>query len=147
VTDGTPISVTLGATTSGIDFDLLTGGTIQGTVTEEGSAAPLDSGWVRIFDAGGAYLTSGYPNSSGDYETSLGLATGTYYAATSSFEGYFEELYSEISCAESCTITDGTPITVTLGSTMTGVDFTLGGSIFIGDFESGDLSAWSRTVP
>ena len=73
---------------------------------------------------------------------------GTYYARTYSFEGYFEELYSEISCDPSCTVTDGTPIAVTLGSTTGGIDFTLlGWSAFADGFESGDLSAWSRTVP
>ncbi|MGB5657857.1 MAG: hypothetical protein WBO54_00105, partial [Thermoanaerobaculia bacterium] len=125
VTDGTPVSVTLGATTPGIDFDLLTGGTIEGTVTEEGSSVPLDSGYVRIFDTVGSYLTSAYPDGSGDYETSIGLGTGTYYAATSSFSGYLDELYDDLPCHSGCTFTDGTPISVTAGATTSGIDFGL----------------------
>jgi len=148
VTSGTPISVTAGFTTSGIDFELAVGGIISGTVTDEVTGLPLDFGYINIYNASGNYITRGYPDSSGLYVSQLALETGTYYAHTYSFENYFEELYSEISCDPSCTVTDGTPIVVTLGSTKTGIDFTLlGSSAFADGFESGDLSAWSRTVP
>jgi len=147
VTDGTPILVTAGFTVTGIDFELAVGGRISGTVTDEHSGLPLDFGNVQIFNASGSLVTRGYPNSSGVYSTDTALLAGTYYARTWSFEDYDEELYSEISCALSCTVTDGTPIAVTLGSTTTGIDFTLGESVFADGFESGDLSAWSGTVP
>ncbi|MGB5162492.1 MAG: hypothetical protein WBP10_17220 [Thermoanaerobaculia bacterium] len=147
VTDGTAVLVTAGLTTTGIDFELEKGGVISGTVTDEVTGLPLDFGYVNIYNDSGSYITRGYTGSSGLYVSETALAAGTYYARTWSFEGYFEELYSEIFCDPSCTITDGTPISVSLGSTTTGVDFTLGGSIFIDGFESGDLSAWSRTMP
>lgn len=147
VTNGTAVLVTAGLTTTGIDFELEKGGVISGTVTDEVTGLPLDFGYVNIYNDSGSYITRGYTGSSGLYISETALEAGTYYARTNSFEGYFEELYSEISCEPSCTVTDGTPIAVTLGSTTTGVDFTLGGSIFIDGFESGDFTAWSKTVP
>ncbi|NIA01617.1 MAG: hypothetical protein GWO83_00555 [Bacteroidia bacterium] len=146
VTDGTPILVTAGSTTSGIDFELTAGGLISGTVTDGRTGLPLDSGRVNIYNDTGGYVTRGYPDSSGQYTVQKALETGTYYARTWYFDDYFDELYSEISCALSCTVTDGTPIAVTLGSTTTGVDFALGESVFADGFESGDLSDWSGAV-
>ena len=46
VSFGTPIAVTSGATTSGIDFPLDQGGTISGTVVADGTSAPLE--WRRV---------------------------------------------------------------------------------------------------
>lgn len=146
ITDGTPIGVTAGSTTAGIDFELTAGGMISGTVTDEVTGLPLDFGYVNIYNASGTYITRGYPDSSGLYTLQAALEAGAYYARTGSFEGYFEELYSEISCALSCTITSGTPISVTLGSETTGIDFTLDRSVFADGFESGNLASWSATV-
>lgn len=145
-TDGTPIPVTAGLTTSSIDFELAAGGLISGTVTDARTGSPLDFGRVYIYNATGGYVTRGYPDSSGDYTVQKALEAGTYFARTWSFEDYFEELYSEISCALDCTITSGTPISVTLGSETTGIDFTLDRSVFADGFESGNLSSWSATV-
>ena len=146
VTDGTPILVTAGLTTSSIDFELAVGGLISGTVTDARTGSPLDFGRVSIYNATGGYVTRGYPDSSGDYTVQKTLEAGTYYARTWSFEDYFEELYSEISCALDCTITSGTPIAVTLGFVTTDIDFTLIESIFADGFESGNLTSWSSTV-
>ena len=131
VTEGSAVGVTSGSTTSGIDIALVLGGSISGTVTVDGSGAPLDTGYVRIYDGSGNSLLSAYPNSSGSYETAEGLPSGTYFARARSFEGYLEELYDDISCAFGCTTTEGTPILVTEGSPTTGIDFELaqGGGI------------------
>jgi hypothetical protein len=103
---------------------------------------------VNLYNSSGNYVGRGYPDSSGLYSCETALETGTYYARTYSFEDYFEELYSEISCEPSCTVTDGTPIAVTLGSTTSGIDFTLlGWTMFADGFESGDVSAWTTTKP
>ena len=138
--------MTLGATTTGIDFELALGGLISGTVTDESSHTALDDGYIDIFDAGGTWVTSGWTDDTGNYISSAGLPSGAYIARTWSFDAYDEQLYSGISCALICTITDGTPITVTLGSTSGGIDFALGQSVFADGFESGDHSEWSRTV-
>lgn len=147
VTDGTAILVTAGSTTTGIDFELLAGGLISGTVTDQLTGLPLDFGRVDIYNATGSYMTRDYTDSSGQYTSENALPAGTYYARTWSFEGYIEELFDDISCADGCVITSGTPIVVTLGSTTSGIDFDLDGSIFLDGFESGDASGWSKTIP
>jgi hypothetical protein len=131
VTSGTPISVTVGTTTTGVNFGLAAGGRISGTVTDAATSTPLASVSVRIYNSGGSQVTSGNTNSSGVYTTSRGLPSGTYYVRTSNSQGYLDELYDNIACAGSCTVTGGTAITVTAGATTTGIDFglALGGRI------------------
>ncbi len=126
VTAGTPISVTAGSTTTGIDFGLLSGGRVSGRVTDVATGLPLANVQVRVYNAGGTRVTSVNTNSSGVYATSTGLSAGTYYARTSNTLGYIEELYNDISCPGGvCTVTTGAPISVTAGSTTTGIDFGL----------------------
>ncbi len=125
VTGGTPITVTVGATTTGIDFGLAPGGRISGTVTDAGTSLPVANVQVRIYNSSGSQLTSSNTNSSGFYTTSTGLLSGTYYARTSNSLGYIDELYNNIPCPGSCTVTSGTPISVTTGTTTTGIDFGL----------------------
>jgi len=126
VTSGSPISVSLGTTTTGIDFGLVQGGRISGTVTDATTGLPLGSVTVRIYNSGGTQLTSRNTNSSGVYTTTTGLPAGTYFARTSNSQGYLDELYDNISCpSSSCSVTSGTPIGVTVGTTTTGIDFGL----------------------
>jgi Carboxypeptidase regulatory-like domain len=131
VTSGTAISVTVGMTTTGIDFALAAGGRISGTVTDAGTALPLTSTSVYVYSSSGSQVTRGYTDSSGVYTTESGLPSGTYYARTSNSKGYIDELYNNIACPGSCTATSGTAITVTVGMTTSGIDFGLarGGGI------------------
>jgi hypothetical protein len=123
-TSGTPITVTTGATTSGINFALALGGRISGTVTDGATAAPIANVNVDIFDATGQFVTSGFTEGSGNYITAGGLPSGTYYARTNNFAGYVNKLYNNITCL-TCNPTSGTPITVTAGSTTSGISFSL----------------------
>jgi 5-hydroxyisourate hydrolase-like protein (transthyretin family) len=126
VTSGSPVTVTAGSTTGGVDFALAGGGRISGTVTDAATGLPLAGVQVRLYNAAGTYLTYGYSNSSGVYVTAAGLSFGTYYARTSNGLGYIEELYEDTPCpGGACTVTGGTPVTVALGSTTTGIDFGL----------------------
>lgn len=130
---GTPIVVTAGVTTAGKDFALTSGGRISGVVTSAVTTAPIPFVvTVQIFDAVGANLGFVGTDASGVYITS-GLPAGTYYVRTSNFVGFVDELYDNIPCptALSCTITSGTPISVTVGVTTGGVNFALsvGGSV------------------
>ena len=125
VTTGTPITVTAGATTSGIDFALAPGGRISGTVTEAVTDAPLANVTVGIYDSSGVAVTEGFTDSSGNYISEAGLPAGTYYAQTFNSQGYIDELYNNIACAFGCTVTTGTSITVTAGSTTSGINFAL----------------------
>ena len=131
VTTGTPITVSSGATTSGVDFGLAQGGTVGGRVTDAATAAPLADVQVEIYDSSGSSVDYAYTDGSGQYVTTTGLPAGTYYARTYNWIGYFDELYDDILCTVSCPTTGGTPVPVTAGATTTGIDFALtrGGQI------------------
>jgi ribosomal protein L30E len=124
-TSGTPIAVTVGATTSGIDFVLTAGGVIAGTVTDAVTGAPLYMVEVDVYDASNVQVTYSWTNSSGAYSTT-GLTPGTYYVKTSGSANYVGELYNNLPCiGGSCTPNAGTPVAVTAGSTTGGIDFGL----------------------
>jgi hypothetical protein len=131
-TTGDPIAVTVGATTSGIDFGLDAGGRVSGTVVDSSTMAGIDYSSVRILDSSGTILTSGSVNAAGAYTTSAGLPTGTYYARTYNWDGYIDELYDDVPCpGGSCETTPGTPISVVAPSTTSGIDFALDPGGFI----------------
>lgn len=124
-TNGTPISVTQGRTTAGIDFGLTLGGAIAGSITEAGTGDPLPSTAVNFWDSGGSIVTSGSVDPAGNYVSSDGLPTGSYFAATYVFSLHINELYDDIPCPFGCSVTSGTPIPVTVGTTTPGIDFEL----------------------
>ena len=131
---GDPIPVVQDAVTAGIDFALAQGGTISGTITEDGTGAPLQGIDLDVFDAQGRFLSvspNPFTDLNGDYVI-VGLPTGTYFveADPSSSQGYIDELYDDIPCL-GCDPTTGTPIAVTAPNDTPGIDFALepGGSI------------------
>jgi hypothetical protein len=125
VTGGLPVTVTAGATTTGINFGLAQGGRISGTVTDAVTGLPLATVLVRIVNSSGTNLTSGTTNGSGVYTTSSGLPSGSYYARTSA-PGYMDELYDNVPClGGGCTPTSGTVVTVAAGATTAGISFVL----------------------
>jgi hypothetical protein len=133
ITTATPIAVTVGATTSGINFALLPGGSITGTVTDAGTAAPLANVTVEIASSAGAFVVGAATNASGVY-TVGGLPAGSYFARTfvSTAQNYLDEAYNNIPCAlGACVITTATPIAVSVGATTSGINFALqpGGTI------------------
>ena len=121
-----PISVSGGASTTNISFALTPGGRVAGTVTEEGTGAPVPFIAVHVYDGNGAWVGLGETNAAGQYLTYQGLPTGTYYARTLNESGLLDELYdNQIVCFPNCLPTDGTPVPVTLGATTTSVNFAL----------------------
>jgi hypothetical protein len=130
-TVGTAVAVTAPNTTPGIDFELAAGGNIAGNITDSDTNLPLGDVLVGIHDTTGLLIAFGASSATGDYSILSGLPTGSFFAATGNLDGYVDELYDDIACtAGLCTITGGTPIAVTLGSTTSGIDFSLsrGGS-------------------
>ena len=138
VTSGTPVVVN-GATVSGINFALVSGGRISGKVTDASTATTLQNVAVQIFSSTGVNLGSTNTDSSGNYSTS-GLPAGTYYVRTSTgllFQFnpplvFVDQLWNGTSCVPFClNPTAGTPVTVTNSITTTGINFALsrGGSI------------------
>jgi hypothetical protein len=139
---GTPISVTEGAITSGINFALALGGKISGTVTNALNAAPLQNVNLRIYNSLGVQVAAANSNASGIYTVTTGLTTGTYYVRAFSGQGFISQSYMSINCT-TCTPTLGTPITVTAPATTTGINFALnaGGRI------SGIITDSSTAMP
>lgn len=130
VTSGTPILVTEPSTTSGIDFALLPGGSISGTVTLAGAGTPIGNVEVDIYDSAGSWLADAYTLGTNGTYTAVGLAAGTYYAVTKSINSggsYIDQIYNGISCPvlSMCTVTSGMAIVVTEPLTTTGIDFAL----------------------
>lgn len=123
VTTGTPISVTLGSETSGVDFALDLGGTIAGTVTDASTTSPLGGVEVRIYDSSGIWRTTRFTAGNGTY-TVVGLPSGNYFTRTLSSD-YLDEVYDDVPCEPDCAPTTGTPISVVAGSPTAGIDFAL----------------------
>lgn len=119
---GRPIAVTVGATTSGIDFALSAGGAIEGRVTDDDTGADLDRASVVVYNSGGSFVTSGR-TSAGDYTVGK-LCTGNYHALARGPQGktYVPELYRETTCS-GCSVSLGTPISVTAGAVTRGIHF------------------------
>jgi hypothetical protein len=123
-TTGTPITVTAGSTTGGVDFAVAGGGRIEGTLTRAADGLPV-SGWVTLYDAAGSAVAGSIVDGSGFYRSSRGLPTGTYFALASDLAGAYDtELYNNKSC-NSCDPTTGDVITVTSPAATTGIDFSL----------------------
>ena len=132
VTTTTPINVTTGVTTPGINFALPAAGRITGTVKSAATNGVLSGVAVRIYNSTATTYTSAVTDASGVYSfSSAVLGPGTYFLRTANSLGYVDQLYSGFSCpGGACTITSGTPVVLSAGATAT-ADFslTLSGSI------------------
>ncbi|MDQ1348380.1 MAG: hypothetical protein QG573_1754 [Acidobacteriota bacterium] len=132
--DGELVAVTVGATTSGIDFDLPLGGSISGTVTELGSGLALGNAWLEAYISDGQSSLQGFnsvsTNSDGSYSI-IGLPSGTYRVRVFDYDGHLSELFDNRPCALSCDLLGGDTVNVTAPSQSTGVNFALalGGQI------------------
>src|SRR5262245_26635071 len=73
----TPVTVSTGATTSGINAQLEAGARFSGQVTGAG-IGPLQSTQVIVYDSQGQYAASAYTDAAGNYTTSPGLPSGSY---------------------------------------------------------------------
>ncbi len=130
-TDGTPVTVTVGTTTPGIEFVLSDSGAISGTVTAEATGDPLSDIGVAVYDASGRRVA--HTESAGGGYTVFGLAEGPYFVGASS-AAWVGEVYDGVACENAgcvacedprCDPTTGTPVTVGFGMPVEGIDFTL----------------------
>jgi 5-hydroxyisourate hydrolase-like protein (transthyretin family) len=124
-TAGTGVAVSLGSTTTGVNFALASGGRVEGTVTDSATGLPLGDATVFILDASGFAVSSGRTDSRGRYRSGAGLVAGTYFARTSNQTGHLNELYANVPCSSGCPVDLGTAFTVALGGTTTGINFGL----------------------
>jgi hypothetical protein len=126
IASGTPIAVTAGSITAGIDFSL-DGASISGTVVADGSGLPLADMKVTAY-FGEAEGRSAITNVNGHY-TIVGLPAGRVRVRTSAEPAnYIDEWQNGvcIGCAG-----PGSTLTVNANDTISGVDFSLaaGGTI------------------
>jgi protocatechuate 3,4-dioxygenase beta subunit len=122
VTTGTPI-VMATATVTGINFSLDTGGRLSGTLTDASTTQGIPSATVSIYSSTGELVDVVTTGSGGQYISS-GLAAGAYFVKASSNAGHISQLHQGVACVV-CSVLGGTPVTVSSGSTVTGIDFAL----------------------
>jgi hypothetical protein len=134
VRTGTAVSVTVPSDTPGIDFALPEGGSISGTVTEEGSGDPLGGIGMRLYSAAGDALAFRFTTAGGSYSFT-GLHDGSYRLVTTFAWPRVGELWDDITChngpPDGCSPPDGDPVAVTAPAETAEVDFALalGGSL------------------
>jgi len=131
---GSQVPVTAGVETAGIDFSLIAGGWISGTVTRAKSGSPIAAAEVQIVDSKGSLLDDVGTDAQGHWRTYAGLTTGTYYAIA--FDDYdasgipaVAQIYNGHDCPSPCATAAavGNPISVTTGAETSGIDFALHG--------------------
>jgi hypothetical protein len=139
--DATPVDVTAGELTPGIDFVLSPGGRVAGTVTRADTGQPLANARVSIHGAAGTQISSATTNASGQYVSQGGLPTGKYTVLASAPYGVADlasRLYKGIDCLTTdlywnsdCAPGSGDAVSVTSPNTTSGIDFALpvGGAI------------------
>jgi hypothetical protein len=115
----TPVSVKLEETTSGIDFHLIQGGSINGIVTDDSDGSPLEGAWVFAKEINGDWGKGSYTQSDGSYLIT-GLPAGNYTARIEYYQDYQGEYYNDTVSVDSAT-----PISVSLSETTGGINFGL----------------------
>ncbi len=124
-TDGTPVVVSQGSVTAGIDFALDPAGAISGRITDASTGADLFGVTLWLWEETGSWVSSTTTDSSGIYRFS-GLGDGPFFLTTLDEGLYRGELYDDLPCANfGCDPTTGNLVTVSAGSTTTGIDFVL----------------------
>jgi hypothetical protein len=130
--EGQYVSVSAGATTSGVDASMQQGGQISGTTTDSASKAAVAGISVCVTERGGEYFRHcATTNASGEYTVS-GLNTAQYNVEFAQPEesslNYRTQFYSG-KASES----EAGAVSVTAGSTTTGINAALlGGGIITG---------------
>jgi hypothetical protein len=123
----TPVTVTLGATTTGIDAALVGSGigTVSGTVTDAGGTQQaLANVWVTLTSPSTMGSGSGFTAADGSY-TVIGLPAGSDYQACFTAMGAAGGSSDMSGYVDTCLQTQ---VTVTAGSTTAGVDAALAGA-------------------
>ena len=128
--DATLVDIAEGVAVAGIDFDLVEGGTLSGTVHDGYLGIPLadSGGQVVAYDASGALLTVAPIEPSGAFHV-RGLPDGTFYLGINIGDLFSDgvQFYPAIVCTlDSCPPpTNGTPLTISGADEMAGLDFTV----------------------
>jgi protocatechuate 3,4-dioxygenase beta subunit len=147
VATGTPVSVDGLTNTPNINFSLAAGGRITGIV-RDANGVPLQDVTVQVYDSNGNLVSTSFSTGSNGAFNTPGLLAGLYFLRTSNGRGYLDQVYSGVSCEFTCNVTTGTPISVTLGTTVANINFALpiGGIISGAVVDQGGLGVPNATI-
>ena len=129
--NGTPVTVTAGFETAGINFAMTQGGTISGTVLRAKNGNAIDSVYVKVRNSAGAIVRGTFANYENGTWSASGLSTGSYYVETEMYNyGYdtpaVNQVYNGRNCPPTgCDYTTGDPVSVTTGADTTNINFSL----------------------
>ena len=104
----TSITVTEGNTTTGIDFELTTGGKITGTVIDKTSTDPIGGEWVYVYDDS-RLLIAIEPTSSWDGTYTIPALSADKYKIRVRPNGYLGEYYNDAEDWDSATFVSVEP--------------------------------------
>jgi len=130
--DATLVDIAEGSARDGIDFDLIHGGSISGTVMDGYRNVPFNDIWnlyeADVYDVDGMRFAAGWINSDGTFYFD-GLPDGTYYLGIAIGAPYGDghQFYPGVVCDEDACPppTAGTPLTIAGGNAIAGRDFTV----------------------
>ena len=138
--DATLVPVTLGETTSGIDFLISEGGSVSGVITDE-MGQPLEGASVSARNENGVGVVGGNTDENGVFTTEAAAASGDYFVtAYLGYTSYVAQLFDGIECPyEACDVGAGTAVSVTAGADTPAIDLTLSpGGTLSGSMSSPD---------
>jgi 5-hydroxyisourate hydrolase-like protein (transthyretin family) len=119
---GTAVVISGYSSVESIDFALNPMGKISGIVTNTVTGLPASGVLVTICRESGSVVDYRSTDNDGVY-TSKPLVSGTYYVRTNDRE-YNNKLFDDIPC-DGCTVSSGTPISVSAAVVTSGIDFAL----------------------
>jgi hypothetical protein len=126
----TLVDVAEGAAVAGIDFDLVLGGTLSGTIYDGYLGVPLEDNFGQLiaYDINGDALIYGEIDGLGTFRV-RGLPDGTYYLGVNTGGPFADaaQFYPGVVCTTvSCPPpTSGTPLTILGADEIDGLDFTV----------------------
>jgi hypothetical protein len=123
-TNATGIDVVAGSVTGPVDFVLVTGGTLNGSVRDD-QGVLLSNATVVVFDANRQYVVSAATDTNGDYAV-VALRTGLYYVKAACSERNLVSMWFHGVPATGWDVqTNAQAVSVTAGQSTTNVDFQL----------------------
>lgn len=123
VTSGTPIHVTEGRVTGGIDFILQPAGFISGTLRDAATLAPLENVSVQALSRNGTVVGTALSTFDGSYVI-RGLPPASYYVAVPDGGVYVPRRYTSPTCVY-CNPAIGDRVAVSATTDATGIDIYL----------------------
>jgi len=142
INEATPVLVSTGATTTGINAALVVGGTVTGTVTAAATHIPLPGADVNVYDMSGNNTVAAASAGAGGVYTVQGLATGLYVVKLSDpgASGNYLPLYYN---GQPVTGDNPTLVAVTAGGLTSGIN----GALATAGGISGTVSEQSTGLP